>query len=518
MTFWKKIELPIVTVIVVVISALYILGPHLETMNNDPGLGWHLKAGEIILNTGAFIYEEPFLALSDGQRWVYDQWLSGLLLSSIFEIGSWELLVVFSFSLILLTFFPFVWARTLQDSNSAIWSGLSILLSLKLLTLHAITRPLVFSFLLFAILLCLLYRFRQQLLAGSLSSGLSFAIPFLFIAWVNIHPYFAMGLVIFGLVLFGMMLDQVVLTRFKVPPKSWKMASLVFLLSIAVTLVNPYGYAVHLQTIAQGLDPFFSVLYSEWRPLDFTSPEGELFQFVIGIIALAAIFSEDFRKRYGFAELLPALALIHFALGSVRGVPLVGIFIAPLLACAFKDLAGLPWFSRFPFLRRKGGCRVIIQPGVSSVVMPIFCGLVLGYVVFSDRSTNMAEAAFEPSRELYPYEALSTLREWGRDEPITIYSSPNLGGFLIFNGYPEIKPMLDDRNTVNSQEAYQDYLDLLDGTKELCEVELARESSVVLVSSRSVAGRGREDLTNLGKVDLGSWILVRSVAKGCISD
>ena len=45
-------------------------------MMDDPGLGWHLRYADQMIEQGGFVYEEPFCYPAAGHRVVQRAWLS----------------------------------------------------------------------------------------------------------------------------------------------------------------------------------------------------------------------------------------------------------------------------------------------------------------------------------------------------------------------------------------------------------------------------------------------------------
>ena len=123
----------------------------------DPGVGWHLKSGEIIASEQTLIYQDPFLNPAPESEWVHNQWLSDLVLWIVYRVGGWPALDLLTIITFLSAYF-FVLAPMLRLVGIAEMSVLSILL-LALLSGSAqwILRPVLFSFLFFAIVYRLLW-------------------------------------------------------------------------------------------------------------------------------------------------------------------------------------------------------------------------------------------------------------------------------------------------------------------------------------------------------------------------
>jgi hypothetical protein len=50
------------------------------------------------------------------------------------------------------------------------------------------------------------------------------------------------------------------------------------------------------------------------------------------------------------------------------------------------------------------------------------------------------------------------IAEEGLSNPVAVAVSPNWGGFIAFHGEGQVKPIIDDRNSLLGVDAYKDYL------------------------------------------------------------
>jgi len=487
-----------------------ILWPHLSTMLNDPGLGWHLKAGQLMSQTFSPLYEDPFLAYEEPQKWVHDQWLSDIILYYLYQQGGWSFLVASMLPLFLFIFFPFVFSGCIRDTGSLIFSGLAVFTCMKLVTLHVVVRPVAMSLLIFSIFLWLLWKLKGEAIQQKpLSRKLLVVLILLFALWANLHPYFSLGLLVFAGALTGLLFDQYALGRVELTRRTWAVLWGTFFLCLLATFCNPYTYQLHLQVFQLSFDPFYSSLHTEWRPIDFTRPEGQLLQVALGVVFFAAVLSQSFRERYGFAYLVPFLGLLHLALGSVRGVPVLAIFMAPLMASGLQCLCRLEWFKRFGLVKSRPD-RALSKSHFTWITRSGFlASLLLGLLLcFASFSTHLERALSEeimPSKEFFPWEALPLLNELSAERSITVYTSPDYGGFLTLHTYPEARAVLDDRNTLHSKEAYKDFLNMQVCKKSILDVTAASQSSVVLFPADSCVWRLQENLQAGRVVKRGEW-------------
>lgn len=99
-------------------------------------------------------------------------------------------------------------------------------------------------------------------------------------------------------------------------------------------------------------------------------------------------------------------------------------------------------------------------------------------------------------------------------EPAPVFHSPDVGGYLTWMGYPEVKPFIDDRNQLLGRERYEEYFQVVRGENNWSEILKKWKVKWILV------GREMPIVTILNKspqwkvIDLASptspWVLYRA--------
>src|SRR5690242_18971651 len=62
----------------------------------DPGVGWHVVAGRVILQTRAVLRADPFSVTAAGRPWVDHYWLAHVLYSALERAGGLSLIATVS--------------------------------------------------------------------------------------------------------------------------------------------------------------------------------------------------------------------------------------------------------------------------------------------------------------------------------------------------------------------------------------------------------------------------------------
>ncbi|MCD6416638.1 MAG: hypothetical protein J7M08_08080, partial [Planctomycetes bacterium] len=116
---------------------------------------WHMKAGELILRTGAVPHVDPFSFTAGGNPWVYHSWLAGVIFRMAEMAGGLGAVVALR-SLLLAASLMICWATARRRGVSpALASVLTLVVCLQLRT-RALARPYLFSFVFFAVFAMLL--------------------------------------------------------------------------------------------------------------------------------------------------------------------------------------------------------------------------------------------------------------------------------------------------------------------------------------------------------------------------
>lgn len=462
-SFWS-ISNPVSIIFFFLLAQTLLVG--LNGVSKDPGLGWHIKTGEWILENHSIPYLDPFLSIA--RSWVSDQWLSDIFFYIVYESGGFLALVLLVISIFFITVFYLHTDRLVKLSGSFLSAAVSSLFCFRLMQIHLISRPVVFSFLLFTIVAWEVSKWEQG------KKG-SFWLVLLFLLWANVHPSFVLGIV---LVAFG-----VVLSKFR----ELKLGITCGL----VTFINPYGYKLHESILWLGRSDFFMSLHQEWR-----SPSEEhwfylVFLFLFGVIPGLVLF----RKRLGLFWIINSALFLYFSLKAVRFMPYFGILVSVPLSCTMS------WYVwRFRKARlivqflllleryaRKADYRQVVP---ATLILLWVVGIFTKSLPFSGRTE------LGPPKEKFPYGVIDIIPDGD-----IVAATPDWGGFLILHNK---RPVIDDRNTLIGEEFYKTYLEAEKGLDTFKEWARQNNAKWLLVSSKKTDNyRGhvyRDDVVSLFEI------------------
>jgi len=440
-----------------------------ERFADDPGVGWHLETGRIIWETGRIPRSDPFLEspFSSPRPWVSDQWLSDLLLYVLYKHGSWELVYAFLTAVFFSTFMVFFRQRTAFICGSSLMAACAAFVALKFSTIHFILRPVLLSFPLFSFVL--LKCFSLYRLKTSLSPRTVLELALAFVLWANLHPSFVLGLLLMLILPIAICFDRLGLGEFKHSSQTVQAGLLLFLLSSAATLLNPYGFALHQSILSLAENKYFLDLHEEWKALNVGSPEGSLFLFTAGMLLFVVLLTKGEKVPWRSFELALSLLFTSAALSSVRFLPYWAMTAAVLVADALPALKSAyllqgyylgrklsDFLARLEQHERKSRLGLILS-SVIALALPIYALLF--------RDLPWAAKPLGPSQNRYPYDAVSIMLQESSVQ--RVFSHPNWGGFITWFGQGRLRPFIDDRNTLLGSSFHRHYMEQLESKEQL---------------------------------------------------
>ncbi|MFM1848776.1 MAG: hypothetical protein RL417_2250 [Pseudomonadota bacterium] len=444
----------------------------MDRFADDPGVGWHLMTGEMIMEDRAVPRFDPFLATPTPRPWIADQWLSDLCLAALNAVGGGShgmpLLYGTLTAIFLLTFMGTTFAAALRYSQSPLAAGAAAFLALKLSSIHFILRPVIFGFFLYAIMMYLLWEIVRKVRAGeALPFSLTAPLLLITLLWVNLHPSFPLGIIVLALAIVGLLYDIALIERKPLRIGHFIHLGALLLCMVAATLINPYGVDLLRQVFGLVGSDFFMNLNSEWKAIDPRSGEGQLFFTVIVIIILGAFLAPNRVRSIRFPELFILGFLAISTLKSVRFLPFFAIAAAPLIAQSIRSVLTLELLMRLPAYRRLGAITQSFdarQRGTGipyTIILTLLAALpvVMGYRTGAIPGYGGAIGISDAD---YPFDGVTALKTLITDKklepPVVVAASPDWGGFITLTGKNVLKPVIDDRNSLLGEAPYRDYL------------------------------------------------------------
>ena len=402
----------------------------------EPDLGWHLRTGLDFLQNGWTLpNSDPYSHTMSGWVWVEHAWLTDVLIGGCYSVfGGLGIIVLFG------TVTVSAWLLASRTARcSVLFQWLACILSLWVALPYLGARTQLITLLGLATLLLLLNRWQ----AGDLS--VRWSIPPLFLLWANLHGGFTAGLFVLGLIIITTALVRwlsacrlAFMGKLDEPLFSWedlKQLMLIAVLSIGVTLVNPYGWRLHVEILDSLSNRFMLDTLQEWQPMTINGVAGRSYAlYLIGLgLAMVLWYRRIEPVRWAVGGVFLVLSLRH-----MRNVPFFLIVSLPLcaelLAQGFECLQS--WFRSGPVLSKRGSFAAAAAVGA----LLFWLGPThLQHVIQS--GTRPAEYFRGTS---YPIEAVEWVKTHRELVGQRLYNDYVYGGFLLW-WLPEDKIFIDGR-------------------------------------------------------------------------
>lgn len=300
-----------------VLAAIFIV---VVLMPLEPSDYWtYLRIGDQIMTTKTIPTTEFMTYTSGGQPATYSYWLASLLMLGIYKAGGLTLTALVM-GLCVVALYTFVWLCLRELKLGPVSASLVVLITALMGSNNWSTRPQNFALPLFGLMLLILLKWQHQ------RNKMLWLLPIVSVLWVNLHGSFILLFVIlFSALIFG--------------SGSRKALSLAILVSLAATLINPYGFQLWSNTAAMIGNYLIKTYSNEWQPPMNQGWQLNLFFGSLLVTALAAAFS---KVRVNLLWWVLFLGFGWMALSSIRYVLWFSVVEALLLA----QLTA-PWLERY---------------------------------------------------------------------------------------------------------------------------------------------------------------------------
>jgi hypothetical protein len=430
-------------------------------LDGDPG--WHIRAGQYMIETRSIPHHDIFSFSMPNAWWVAYEWGTEVIFAALdrhFGLNGVALFVI----LLLTTTYSLLYHFLRRQGFSFSLSFPLLLFIILGSSFHWLARPHVVSYLFVVVFYFLLDRNVQ----GKLSATKLWGLPFLMIVWVNLHAGFIAGIILLGIFLAGLLLEMV----FAVPerrrllqPPAGTLAK-VSVATFAASLLNPNGVQLYaylwryFQTVHK-LNPI-NELYSPSFQISFFQP------FLVALIALIFLLRYS-RYRTRVDEALTLAVWTALGLISLRNIPLMLLICAPIYARLLQGLheplrhiiSSLPrLFAKLEWLFNRIEGTVAMDRNFDRRLLSSATLLLLLWIVahqgmfWGSRVMN-----FRFLEDHFPVTAVESLKTHMPEGHV--FNDWELGGFLIYYFYPHLKVFVDGRLDMYGEPFARQYANLI---------------------------------------------------------
>ena len=528
---WARWLLPSIgDLIFVVMLALFTLTGLSVRLLGDAGIGWHIRTGQLILATHAIPRVDPFSSSMTGQPWFAWEWLYDVIVGWLDRAAGLNGVVLFTALMIAMVF---AWSyRLLQRRGTNVAVALMlVLLAAGAAMIHFLARPHVVSWLFTLLWFSILessdpspgssgeiVREDEAKASGSRTPNagcawLPWLLPPSMLLWVNLHGGFLVGFALLGIY----SIDAVVrwfgftgerqqgfedlLQKIRAGRRARCLAVTAGLSGLA-TLVNPYGWRLHLHVYRYLSNRFLMDHIDEFQSPNFHLVAQRCFA---GLLLLTLVALATQRRASGerrTSEGLVVLFAVYSGLYASRNIPISSLLLILVIGPRLSDaMAGVSpgvtnrrvaslsrdfSSSKPSFLRRMQA----IDGTLRGHLWPAAAVLLICWIAAHGGrlgATPFMDAHFDGKR--FPVRAVNYLEEHKVQGPVL---APDYwGGYLIYRlypTYPTVRVVVDDRHDFYGEEFLKSYLKMVHVEPGWDQFLRANNPYCVLVPANSALG------------------------------
>jgi hypothetical protein len=393
---WLLPDLAMVAAAVALFYCLFLFQGY-RKLFRDSDAGWHIRNGELILQTGQLPRADPFSFTKAGQPWFAWEWAADVAMGAIHRSAGLRGVALFYAVAIAVGVWMWFHLHWAMGGNFLVACAMAPLL-LSTCNIHWLARPHVLGWLL---LLGVVWWSERR--------GPLWILAFLMVLWGNVHGSFFLGAVVVAL-----------LTR----------RAAAVAIALFAPLVNPYGWKLYEHVIRYLTNSELLGRIGEFQSFDFRADSGQILATVIlgiagGTLALT-------QRKWG--QFVLAVFLSAIALRSARGLPLVALILLPIANSAISARWPWPYADRL----RKLDLRM--------------SGLALAPVIVLGAwgLLRLLPAGFPPDQ--FPVAAYEHLDPAGR-----LFAPDKFGGYLIYRSNGAKKVFFDGRSDLFGARFLENY-------------------------------------------------------------
>ena len=387
----------------------------------DPDLWWHLKMGEVMLDSHSIPSSDIFSFISFGKPMLAHEWLSEVFFASVYRASGYVGLCGFFGVLAGITFL-LVYRTCRYRGVGVLASALTSVVAFRLASVVATVRPQMFTVFGMAVLVHALTRLTR----GSLSFW-GWSLPIVFCVWANLHGGYILGV--------AMLWGTFVVGWFSLEKRTLRQLGCLSGACTMATLLTPHGVQAWIYPFQYANLGSASLRYiTEWQSPSFHEPTAMVLLSLILVMSVVGIMKPPSTP----IDVAWTLIVTTLALLSSRHVPLFGIVAAPII--------GARLLFEFPSIRRWIDDFNIRWVGLAlCLAMPVVFFFSSNPRIATEPITLQLEHT--PSEAGLPRDAVRRMAS--AMQPGNVISEYDWGGYLIFMLYPEWKVGIDGRADVH---------------------------------------------------------------------
>ena len=389
----------------------------------DPDFWWHLRAGQLIIQHGGLLGNDPFTYTVANHHWTMHEWLNEVVFAVEYAIGGLGLIVLVLCTVTWLGLIAIMQKARLRNPGRGVL-GMGMLIAV--IAGFPIWGPRV-QMITFAFAALTLLLVERHLVKGG--KAIWWLVP-LFLVWSNFHSGFVIGLGFIAIILIA----EVVGARLHMPdpaPRA-RLRPLLFVLiaSTLVSMINPNGPTILLYALGTQTSGAQQSLIEEWFSPSFHDWQVLIYGAMLLSLAMLIVFNRHIRARdVALVVVTSALSLQsarHIALFVAASTP---AYVDQLALATPRMRAALRRIRRTPAAER---LRARTQPPL--LFRLTACGLLVAGLVGVYVAWLVPKMQLRPYSLVYAKEFPVCAAQWlaGAPQRLKIFNQYGEGGYLAY--------------------------------------------------------------------------------------
>ena len=409
----------------------------------DGDTGWHLRAGEWILQNGRVPEKDIFSFTKAGAPWFAWEWLWDVTFGWL-HLHAGMAAVLVACMLVLCCTYAILFRLVRRNCPNVLLAFALTAFAAAGSSMHWLARPHLLTLLFVAVYCAILQRVQEG------RTRLLLWLPLLMMLWTNLHGGFFIGIFLIGCYGAGELTTWLV-EQDRALAKAALLRSRPHLATAAVcavvTLANPYFYHLHEHIWHYLRTPDLYRLIMEFQGTDFQSPQARYFEPLVVLGILAAAWSL-YHKR--FADAFVVGVWVHLGLFSFRNIPIFLLVATPVVGrmlhaqlIRLEEAPLAAWVSRVTrgfgaFAAEFGATDRLPRVHLTSALALLgVCGM-----FYLPAPPPNFRAEYDPKQ--FPAKALKLFQN--PKSAVHVFTSDLWGGYMIYRLFPQTKVFIDGRS------------------------------------------------------------------------
>ena len=430
--------LPSISDVIFIITIAIILSVK-GNLLGDADTGYHIRAGEFILENLRVPYHDIFSFTTPPIPWTAHEWLSEVIFAMIHRLSGLSSLVIFV-SVVIAAVYSILFKFLRQSKINIIVAACIVALAAGASTIHWLARPHIFSLLLTLIWYIILdaYQYRKK--------NYLYLLPPIMLLWVNLHGGFIAGFMLLAVYTIGNVLKAVFIKEEKSEASARIKMLLIFsFLCLLASLLNPQGYKILLFPFKLTSNKYIMDNVVEWLSPNFHTD----LRYEYMLLLMVLVFGVSLLKL-NVIEAMLVMLFTHMSLFSARYIPLYAIILSPLIAKRIDDFIGILSDRRLVKKFISISDRAVTTDSQTKGYLLSFFAIAVPIIMVS-----MGKLDYNFDKKKLPVDAVHFIKK----EKIkgNMFNNDQFGDYIIYAAWPEYKVFFDGRSDMYGVKRMKEY-------------------------------------------------------------